>query len=971
MNNEDQHFEQQLRDDLAHLADRVGPGPTAESVRERIRQSTPPRRFFLRLPLAAAAAACLVAALWLGLSGDAPSPKPGTPELVGCQVSVVGEASYEIVAPRRIRLERGELHLSVQKADEPLSVETPAGTATALGTEFYVKTQESEMTRKQFVTTVLVLSGIVQLSNPLGLSEARAGEALAAGENSAPRRHVEELAIRFSKHYKPRKVVARPQVAPYELPLDLTKIVNYEQVVAGLRLKLLKIDIAPLLRKNGFVAIPSGGADMVMVYERMKSSDLPVFVTADTLLHLYHIQFAKTLRDIERYQLHDDIVALSRTIQSEALAIHAAATGDAREAAALLLGYGTVGVALQGDTALVTDAKELFAEMKDWEAGPGGRFSNYQTFDVLLSRYGRLYTIIQRRRATTIHFTVKSLRVAVKKFIDEKEATVKAVPKPVAAAVQAELALINKHVGFQKSPLFGYQEDYSQYVPRGHYTQSATLSNYFRAMMWYGRMTFLLKPALVSNEEARRQTLAAAMLTDILKSAKVADGRTAKEVWERVYGVTAFYVGVADDLGWQQYGAALTASAGPDATYAALLDKDKLHSFQLELAKLNRPAIYGGTGNQAGTESLRKTLDKTTGFRLMGRRFMVDSYAMGRLVFPTVGNLTGGLGGKAPFTSVPMQGGVLRGFPRGLDVMALLGSSRARELLTELGDDAYGTAEEGATLLKYSVAFDQLKAEFGALSDADWNRNAYWSWLHALKPLIAKFGAGYPTFMTTQAWRDKSLTTALASWAQLRHDTILYAKQSSTKPWGVPQPPKPVEGYVEPVPEFYARMLALTQMTRKGLADMKVADGPGIKRLEALEQMLARLLDISIKELANKELTPDDYKYIRNFAGTLRDITVKDGGGRGYTPHRTTMIADVHTDSNSKQVLEEATGHVDQIVVCYRQPDGRLVLGVGPALSYYEFKQPMSNRLTDEAWRKMLRTKPPARPEWMKSYLKQ
>ncbi|HHH75661.1 MAG TPA: DUF3160 domain-containing protein, partial [Phycisphaerae bacterium] len=103
----------------------------------------------------------------------------------------------------------------------------------------------------------------------------------------------------------------------------------------------------------------------------------------------------------------------------------------------------------------------------------------------------------------------------------------------------------------------------------------------------------------------------------------------------------------------------------------------------------------------------------------------------------------------------------------------------------------------------------------------------------------------------------------------------------------------------------------------------------------------------------------------------LKNISINDWAReRGSNPNRTTMVADVHTDGNSRQVLEEATGNVDLILVCYRQPDGRIVMGVGPVLSYYEFKQPMSNRLTDEAWRKMLKSNPPEQPEWTKSYLK-
>ena len=42
---------------------------------------------------------------------------------------------------------------------------------------------------------------------------------------------------------------------------------------------------------------------------------------------------------------------------------------------------------------------------------------------------------------------------------------------------------------------------------------------------------------------------------------------------------------------------------------------------------------------------------------------------------------------------------------------------------------------------------------------------------------------------------------------------------------------------------------------------------------------------------------------------------------------------------------------------------------VGPASSYYEFKQPAGQRLTDEAWQLLLQTnKQPARAAWMSNY---
>ena len=111
-------------------------------------------------------------------------------------------------------------------------------------------------------------------------------------------------------------------------------------------------------------------------------------------------------------------------------------------------------------------------------------------------------------------------------------------------------------------------------------------------------------------------------------------------------------------------------------------------------------------------------------------------------------------------------------------------------------------------------------------------------------------------------------------------------------------------------------------------------------------------------------------KYFRapdyqNFGDELNDV-ITDVEDKAK---KTTIIADVHTDGNTMQVLEEGVGYVDLMVVAYKLPDGRVLLGAGPVMSYYEFKQPMDERLTDEAWRKMLVQDPPKRPEWVSNFM--
>ena len=539
-----------------------------------------------------------------------------------------------------------------------------------------------------------------------------------------------------------------------------------------------------------------------------------------------------------------------------------------------------------------------------------------------------------------------------------------AAPDYVAAQVNLELDDIAAHAGLAPSPLFLYPSDYSQYVPRGHYTRGEDLKNYFKAMMWYGQMSFLLKggqvpgDALLSAADARVQTLQAALITLDLDRLE-AGGQPIADSWNRIYAVTAFFAGLADDLTPYDYKTALGQVFGAQVAVSDLADDAKLFALKKELATLPNPQIYGGTGAialppNATAADLDRVLAATTGMRFMGQRFIPDSYMFQQLVFPAVGRF-GGIGD--PFTQVLTDAGPIRGFPRGLDVMAVLGSARALDILDREGDTAYAG---------YDTALNALSRQFQAFGAADWYRNLYWGWLFTLQPLLGDAGPGHPAFMQTPAWQDKQLRTALASWTELRHDTILYAKQSSTVTTSVIAPDLRDRGYVEPVPEFFNRLKALTQITRVGLTALDVLDPAQTSRLNLLENVLGNLTAIAVAELENRGPSDQDDRYIRQFDQTLAPLT---DGLSDAQAGQTTLVADVHTDGNSGQVLEEGVGYVQWLVAGYPTRDGRTVLGAGPVFSYYEFKQPMNNRLTDELWTNLLTSaNAPARPDWVASF---
>ncbi|MDY6916648.1 MAG: DUF3160 domain-containing protein, partial [Chloroflexota bacterium] len=678
--------------------------------------------------------------------------------------------------------------------------------------------------------------------------------------------------------------------------------------------------------------------DIVEPYEMMKEREIPIFVTSDTLLHLYHIQFNEVLKRIEEEEFFNAVLDMSKAMLERAVQDRQAFTEpELKEAARRNAAF--FAVALQ----LLQTPTEGYDENAEREAVE--QWNSEHPWDK-------------------------------KEFVPIREVDYN-IPSWIADDVNTEVSNIEAHEGFQPSAIFNtndacncyfaacYCEDYSQYVPRGHYTRSETLKRYFKAMMWYGRMAFLLKggdDALVSEEDATLATIQASMIAAELPDVEVGGG-TAQDIWDRVYSVTAFFVGTSDDLTPYEYLEALEKVFGTEFQASDLTDDDRLLSLKAELAQMRNPEIYGGSGvcviyPPITKEKLYECLANTKGMRLMGQRFIPDSYMFQNLVSPAVGMY---VGDGEPFTMKMTDAGPARCFPRGLDVMAVLGSDRAYEILVAEGDTEY----EGEDT-SYDAQLSELQGEFGELSFEDWNRNLYWAWLYALQPLLEEFGAGYPTFMQTQAWQDRGLQASLASWTELRHDTILYAKQSYTPVLaGVPAEPE-VVGYVEPVPEFYARMLALTSMTREGLAQLDALSEEEDARLESLEGILERVFGISVSELEGEELAEDDYRFIREFGEEL-EVVIAGVETEGM---ETTLVADVHTDTNPPQeVLEEAVGYVDLIVVAYRVPDGRTIIGVGPVLSYYEFKQPMSDRLTDEAWQDMLEQgSQPERPAWTGSF---
>lgn len=602
-------------------------------------------------------------------------------------------------------------------------------------------------------------------------------------------------------------------------------------------------------------------------------------------------------------------------------------------------------IAQNGFVVIPTDSEQLFYL---YEENTYKNIPNFVTTDSVLQLYHIYYDYALRDVESEYFYedTIKMNDALLKELFSEyekasDEAVKEAIGKDIAycAVVQLvleeplpdgidskisrlaeqEYELIKKASGFETSPVTGSKIDYSLFTVRGHYTRSEELTKYFLAFSWYGVNPFTFYHDDEKNEES---ALCAVILADALK--KVPE---AEMVWNNIYAVTGFMVGAADDI------TPAEISDLAEEVYGEIPAPDKLPD------KLD--AFYEGLEELREAQIVSKQADAEKGLqmRFMGQRYIPDSEILQELSDPDD-----------------------RPYPTGLDVMAVYGSERAKALL----DEIYKPTELWSG---YQEQYDKLCDKFRNMTIEEQTSNIYTGWLFTLNQIGETKGEGYPFFMKNDAWMNKSLTTALGSWAELRHDTILYGKLSGAECGGGEEPPQ-IMAYVEPDPEFFNRLCWLTETTRDGLAERGMLSTQMEYKTETMLNLLGFLKNCAVKELSGEELSAEERYSLLVYGGTLEYISSSIAEASNWyliesdTDRNMAVIADVHTTMTG--YMEEGVGHACEIYVAIPQ-DGKVYLSRGAVFDYYEFVSPA--RLTDEQWQEMLLTAPPERVPYSETFM--
>jgi len=676
---------------------------------------------------------------------------------------------------------------------------------------------------------------------------------------------------------------APPRSEP--LPFDPRSVRYFDDIARELKLTPGERE---LFRREGFVSIDhqqrySMGSAYYAIYTR----DLPVLVTTDSILHAWHRSFDAALKELEVSYFAPTLdTVLARA--SEAAAKSAAATRDPQ----LLESFKDVDV--------------YFAVARNLLAG----------------------TLPPATAAPKPHAgTAAAASLAVPPWLAEPRLVEELLGKISSLKLESDDDPTSIYGG--RRPI-----DWSQFRPRGHYTEGIALQAYFRCMMWLGRpdLGWNLGPGASPRVDVRRER------RDALLAVMALDRSGAATPLANVTRIVDFLVGRPDNVSVSDIHDALDDAAlgRPEE----LLDAAPLARFDAALA--NR----GARGQQIRSQVV--VSPKTTKpaplplvFQIFGQRFALDSFVLANVVFDQI-----------VYRGEKQQ----RKLPSGLDVMAALGSDSALPFLkSELEHWHYAS-----NLLAARRSVDSLPPEA-------WSATAYAQWLAALRTLDDQPAEGaFPHVMRREAWRHKELRSALASWTELRHDTVLYVKQSYTASTACEYP----AGYVEPYPAFFARMAELATTLARRLesalpANTSPATSNGAERTCSVQSgffdgFAAQMR--KLEQLAQQELRQEPFT--NEQAAFLKQTLDQRGGGSGG-PHYTgwyprlfygvnpatwaPVVADVHTNPDDGNVLEEGTGDVEFLVAAIDNGAQRAAY-VGPTYSYYEFTSPASERLTDPEW---------------------
>ncbi|MDR1864718.1 MAG: DUF3160 domain-containing protein [Bacteroidales bacterium] len=480
-------------------------------------------------------------------------------------------------------------------------------------------------------------------------------------------------------------------------------------------------------------------------------------------------------------------------------------------------------------------------------------------------------------------------------------------PGTYQAQIEEELAYIAQQTDHVPSLLpLKTPFPYSAFQPYGHYTRTAALRRYYKALRW-----LQLAPCCMSDKKQLQQTvmLALSLQSDYAEGTPAATA--CRRFLEAVGGLTGqpAYLSISDICAYLQK-ERITGVA------AALLPQN-----------LNKVAAMAVKAAAAcpGTAKYPATC-KNAVF------FVPQPYFAGDEVLQNMTDQTPG---------------AERAFPKVSDVFAAFGSQTAfNKLFLDNQEDTLWTL--------YPSRLKHMRDKVRQNREKD--HSLYGKWMECLLALQEP-SPDAPPFLRTRSWERKNMTTASASWVKWKHDMLLYGNVPD-HPEALPDkvsdadslPPPVTVGYVEPNVLFWKKLREWVEMTEDMLNDHALMTAGLQVRSGQVLRYVSFMEDMAGKQSRNEIPDAGAYRFIAHIGDSIEQLSLSmidppvdrwqwtEGTDRQVAVTEKIFARNV-TGCPRNGVLYAVAGNV-RLIYVVAEINGYLYLTRGATFGYDEFVTP-------------------------------
>ena len=640
-------------------------------------------------------------------------------------------------------------------------------------------------------------------------------------------------------------------------------------------------------------------------FERSPAST--ILITNDLLLHSFHKLFDNTLKFYEQTISRDTVKELSQNLfEKFSNLAQNEKNGDLKETYEFLAAYWSI-------------PASILVEKEDLEVEPHFDENKWEWIEWTVKDDQELRNLIRENAKKYISKLNTADQELMNKILEQIFAANETIPDPFLMSYSPDFIAINE-----------IKQDYTQFVPRWHYTDNAELKTYFMAMKWLMREKFYFWDDKLTNAA-------------LVMVSNISDEDTTK-LWELSAKIKKL-IGWDDDLTLESLTAWMKENnfTSPESILN-ITKEQKSELFKLVPQKIQSTAYSTPDIMMIDSDDAK---DMTAWFVFFGEKFTLDSYLFDLMTAGSAEKEYRYMPNKQTALIVP---DVLENNSDAAEIVDLW--MNARIVKWDIKEDSVYTQYSSYDKDKQD-AVEKLRKEVAN----QWIVNTvYHKWIDMIGYLINEAEENAPYFKLDPVYRLKNLVTYMWSYTELKHDTLLYVKQAYAEMWwwGSVDCNIEVDPPLLPVPKWYIEadidvVNKLIELNNEIKSDFSELDNYVLNNFVEFDTFLTHIKSILVQQMNNEVISDEDFEWMRTAYDKLSQITFPLADWITQKEMRAALIADIFT-SEGWNPLYEAVWRPALMLVMIDDINGKRIAR-GPIFTHYEFYD--SDDVVDAKWSRL------------------